>query len=286
MSQRGYLAVDIGGTKLSVGVVSTTGEVLSHGRALTPQVNVWQALQELITDQVTNSSVDLIACGVGCGGPMAPQGEYVSTLHIPEWRDFPLRAKLQELVQLPVYIDGDAKALVQGEVWCGAVAGQTDVIGMVVSTGVGGGIISQGKVLDGRSGNAGHIGHVIVVPDGRLCACGSHGCLEAHASGRSIEAITGKPAAQASAQVIAETGRLVARALVSVGAAVDLRSAVIAGSVALGFGKPFFESIQSELDRSAKIGFVEGFSVCPAGLGPLSPLVGAAAVARNLGCET
>ena len=286
MSQRGYLAVDIGGTKLSVGVVSTTGEVLSHGRALTPQVNVWQALQELITDQATNSSVDLIACGVGCGGPMAPQGEYVSTLHIPEWRDFPLRAKLQELVQLPVYIDGDAKALVQGEVWCGAVAGQTDVIGMVVSTGVGGGIISQGKVLDGRSGNAGHIGHVIVVPDGRLCACGSHGCLEAHASGRSIEAITGKPAAQASAQVIAETGRLVARALVSVGAAVDLRSAVIAGSVALGFGKPFFESIQSELDRSAKIGFVQGFSVCPAGLGPLSPLVGAAAVARNLGCET
>jgi glucokinase len=285
VSQRGYLAVDIGGTKLSVGVVSTSGEVLSHGRALTPQVNVWQALQELITDQVTNSTVDLIACGVGCGGPMAPQGEYVSTLHIPEWRDFPLRAKLQELVQLPVYIDGDAKALVQGEVWCGAVAGQTDVIGMVVSTGVGGGIISQGKVLDGRSGNAGHIGHVIVVPDGRLCACGSHGCLEAHASGRSIEAITGKPAAQASAQIIAETGRLVARALVSVGAAVDLRSAVIAGSVALGFGKPFFESVQSELDRSAKIGFVQGFSVCPAGLGPLSPLVGAAAVARNLGCE-
>jgi len=285
VSQRGYLAVDIGGTKLSVGVVSTSGEVLSHGRALTPQVNVWQALQELITDQVTNSTVDLIACGVGCGGPMAPHGEYVSTLHIPEWRDFPLRAKLQELVQLPVYIDGDAKALVQGEVWCGAVAGQTDVIGMVVSTGVGGGIISQGKVLDGRSGNAGHIGHVIVVPDGRLCACGSHGCLEAHASGRSIEAITGKPAAQASAQIIAETGRLVARALVSVGAAVDLRSAVIAGSVALGFGKPFFESVQSELDRSAKIGFVQGFSVCPAGLGPLSPLVGAAAVARNLGCE-
>jgi glucokinase len=286
VSKRGYLAVDIGGTKLSVGVVSTTGEVLSHGRSLTPQVNVWQALQELIKDQVANSNVDLIACGVGCGGPMRPQGEYVSTLHIPEWRDFPLRSKLQELVQLPVYIDGDAKALVQGEVWCGAVAGQTDVIGMVVSTGVGGGIISQGKVLDGRSGNAGHIGHVIVVPDGRRCACGSNGCLEAHASGRSIEAMTGKPAAQASAQVIAETGRLVARALVSVGAAVDLRSAVIAGSVALGFGKPFFESVQSELDRSAKIGFVQGFSVCPAGLGHLSPLVGAAAVARNLGCET
>lgn len=284
MAKRGYLAVDIGGTKLSVGVVSGSGEILSHGRALTPQVQVWSTLSELIVSQMAASEVELVACGVGCGGPMSPNGDFVSTLHIPEWRDFPLRSSLEKLVQMPVYIDGDAKALVQGEVWCGAVAGQTDVVGMVVSTGVGGGIISGGKVLDGRSGNAGHIGHVIVVPDGRLCACGSRGCLEAHASGRSIEAITGKPAAQASQQVVQETGRLVARALVSVGATLDVRSAVIAGSVALGFGAPFFEAVQSELDRSAKIGFIDGFKVCPAGLGPLSPLVGAAAVARNLGC--
>ena len=284
MAKRGYLAVDIGGTKLSVGVVSGSGEILSHGRALTPQTQVWSTLSELIASQMAASEVELVACGVGCGGPMSPNGDFVSTLHIPEWREFPLRSSLEKLVQMPVYIDGDAKALVQGEVWCGAVAGQTDVVGMVVSTGVGGGIISGGKVLDGRSGNAGHIGHVIVVPDGRLCACGSRGCLEAHASGRSIEAITGKPAAQASQQVVQETGRLVARALVSVGATLDVRSAVIAGSVALGFGDPFFEAVQSELDRSAKIGFIEGFKVCPAGLGPLSPLVGAAAVARNLGC--
>jgi len=284
VAKRGYLAVDIGGTKLSVGVVSGSGEILSHGRALTPQTQVWSTLSELIASQMAASEVELVACGVGCGGPMSPNGDFVSTLHIPEWRDFPLRSSLEKLVQMPVYIDGDAKALVQGEVWCGAVAGQTDVVGMVVSTGVGGGIISGGKVLDGRSGNAGHIGHVIVVPDGRLCACGSRGCLEAHASGRSIEAITGKPAAQASQQVVQETGRLVARALVSVGATLDVRSAVIAGSVALGFGDPFFDAVQSELDRSAKIGFIEGFKVCPAGLGPLSPLVGAAAVARNLGC--
>ena len=284
MAKRGYLAVDIGGTKLSVGVVSGSGEILSHGRALTPQTQVWSTLSELIASQMAASEVELVACGVGCGGPMSPNGDFVSTLHIPEWREFPLRSSLEKLVQMPVYIDGDAKALVQGEVWCGAVAGQTDVVGMVVSTGVGGGIISGGKVLDGRSGNAGHIGHVIVVPDGRLCACGSRGCLEAHASGRSIEAITGKPAAQASQQVVQETGRLVARALVSVGATLDVRSAVIAGSVALGFGAPFFEAVQSELDRSAKIGFIDGFKVCPAGLGPLSPLVGAAAVARNLGC--
>ena len=95
MSKRGFLAVDIGGTKLSVGVVSLTGEVLSHGRAMTPQVHVWQALEELIKTQVAESGVELISCGVGCGGPMSPHGELVSTLHIPEWREFPLRAKLQ-----------------------------------------------------------------------------------------------------------------------------------------------------------------------------------------------
>ncbi len=286
MTSRGYFAVDIGGTKLSVGVVSLTGEVLSHGRAATPQTNVWQALSELIKQQLAQTDVELVGCGVGCGGPMTPDGELVSTLHISEWRDFPLRSRLQELTQMPVYIDNDAKALVQGEVWCGAVAGQTDVIGMVVSTGVGGGIISGGKILNGRIGNAGHIGHVIVEPDGRLCACGSHGCLEAHASGRSIEAITGKPAAEADFEVIQNTGRLVARALTSVGAIIDLRSAVIAGSVALGFGDLFFESVQNELNRIAKIEFVRDFTVCRAGLGQLSPLVGAAAVARNLGCDS
>jgi len=286
VTSRGYFAVDIGGTKLSVGVVSLTGEVLSHGRAATPQTNVWQALSDLIKSQLVSTDVELVGCGVGCGGPMSPDGELVSTLHISEWRDFPLRSKLQELTQMPVYIDNDAKALVQGEVWCGAVAGQTDVIGMVVSTGVGGGIISGGKVLNGRIGNAGHIGHVIVEPEGRLCACGSHGCLEAHASGRSIEAITGKPAAEASLDVIQNTGRLVARALTSVGAIIDLRSAVIAGSVALGFGDPFFEAVQNELNRTAKIEFIRDFTVYRAGLGLLSPLVGAAAVARNLGCES
>ncbi len=97
---------------------------------------------------------------------------------------------------------------------------------------------------------------------------------------------TGKPAAEAGLEVIQNTGRLVARALTSVGAIMDLRSAVIAGSVALGFGDPFFETVQSELNRIAKIEFIRDFTVCRAGLGQLSPLVGAAAVARNLGCDS
>src|SRR5207248_7729092 len=130
---------------------------------------------------------------VGCGGPMAPGGEAVSPLNIPAWRDFPLRRRLAELTGLPVFVDNDAKALALGEGWVGAAAGERDFIAMVVSTGVGGGIVLDGRLLDGRDGNAGHIGHVNVEPDGHVCGCGARGCLEAEASGTAIRRITGRP---------------------------------------------------------------------------------------------
>lgn len=232
-----YLAVDVGGTKLAVGVIDDAGAVLSHSAAPTPQNDVWGTLEQLVTSQLREATVDIVACGVGCGGPMSLDGEDVSPLNIPDWRNFPLRDKLRKLTGLEVFIANDAQALVLGEVWCGAAQGRSDVIGMVVSTGVGGGIVSDGRLVTGRSGNGGHIGHVIVEPDGRLCACGARGCLEAHASGRSIEAITGVPAAQATLQTKQLVGRQVGRALASVGALVDLDFAVIGGSVALGFGE-------------------------------------------------
>ncbi len=105
---------------------------------------------------------------------------------------------------------------------------------MVVSTGVGGGIVLDGRLLDGRAGNAGHIGHVIVEPDGHLCGCGARGCLEAEASGSAIARITGNPAADASPEVRERTGTLVGRAVASVANLLDLHLAVVSGSVAFG----------------------------------------------------
>lgn len=275
-----YLAVDIGGTKLAAGIVTLDGELVARAQVPTPEHDVWRALSSLVLGQLSTTSCDVVACGVGVGGPMTRDGELVSTLHIPYWRDFPLRAQLCELTGCDTYIYNDAQALVLAEQWRGAAQGERDVIGMVVSTGVGGGIISDGVLLRGRLGNAGHIGHVIVDPDGRRCACGSRGCLEAHASGRSIEAITGKPAVQATPDVIERVGQLVGRALVSVGAVVDARLAVIGGSVALGFGAPFFAAAQREIDERAGLEFIAGFRVLPVGLGDAAPLIGAAAVAR------
>ena len=275
-----FLAVDIGGTKLAAGVVGADGSVLTHATVPTPNNDVWGSLKTLVASQLSQSPTDIVACGVGCGGPMSADGVVVSPLNIADWRDFPLRAALSDLTGLDVFIANDAQALVLGEVWCGAARGRSDVIGMVVSTGVGGGIISGGRLVTGRSGNGGHIGHVIVEPDGRRCACGAHGCLEAHASGRSIEAITGIAPAQATLATKQLVGRQVGRALASVGAVMDLDFAVIGGSVALGFGEPFFRAVREEVAASARLDFLTGFEVRPVGLGDKSPLVGAAAVAR------
>jgi glucokinase len=276
----GYLAVDIGGTKLAAGIVSAEGELLSSATSPTPQVDVWESLVRLIDERLRDAPIEVSSCGVGCGGPMGPGGESVSTLHIPEWRNFPLRSSLATHLKLPTFIANDAQAIVLGESWVGALRGESNAIGMVVSTGVGGGVISDSRLVRGRLGNAGHIGHVIVEPAGRSCACGARGCLEAHASGTAIREMTGRPAAEASTEVRRQTGRFVGRALASVGALFDLRRAVIGGSVALGFGAPFFEGVDEELALRCGLDFLHGFVVTPVGLGATSPLIGAAAVAR------
>ena len=278
------LAIDIGGTKLEVGLVDRSGAVLRRSRAATPAHEgadvMWAALVDLVASVVGDGAERTrpLVCGVGTGGPMTRGGVTVSPLNIPAWRGFPLLDRLAELTGLATFVDNDAKALALGEGWVGAAAGCDDYVAMVVSTGVGGGIVLDGRLLDGAGGNAGHIGHVIVVPDGRPCACGASGCLEAEASGTAIAAATGRPAAEADAAVVARTGMLVGRAVASVANLLDLRLAVVAGSVALGFGEPFFRAAQAEIDRSARLDFSAGMVIRPGLLGPDGPLVGAAAV--------
>lgn len=195
------LAIDIGGTKLAAGVLEDHGRVVAEAQVATPgggdAETVFSALIGLV-DQVRSYQLGegLVCCGVGCGGPMT--SDTVSPLNIGAWSSFPLRARLSEATGLPTYVDNDAKALALGEGWLGAAMGRADYLAMVVSTGVGAGLVVDGRLLDGRTGNAGHIGHVVVVPDGRSCACGGSGCLEAEASGPAIASATGRPASQAS----------------------------------------------------------------------------------------
>ena len=282
------LAIDVGGTKLAAGLVTADGELVArataptvHGVAATPAGDgdgerLFSVLLALIESVGGNG--DVVVCGVGCGGPMAPGGETVSPLNIPAWRDFPLRARLAEATGAPTFVDNDAKALALGEGWRGAAAGQANFLAMVVSTGVGGGIVLDGRLLDGARGNAGHVGHVIVEPGGRRCGCGARGCLEAEASGPAIAAVTGRPAAEAGPDVVERTGRLVGRGVASVCNLLDLPLAAAGGSVALGFGDPFFAAAQSELSERCRLDFSREARIVPVGLGPGAPLIGAGAV--------
>ena len=287
------LAVDVGGTKLAAGLVNTEGEVFAERRVPTPRTADGDELFEVLAallGEVTRHASDARArvvppgatvaiCGVGCGGPMDVAAGTVSPLNIPAWRDFPLRARVAELTGLPVVVDNDAKAFALGEGWTGAARRRRDFIAMVVSTGVGGGVVVDGRLLGGRSGNAGHVGHVIVEPDGRRCPCGATGCLEAEASGTAIAAMTGRSPSEAPPEVVRRVGRLVGQAVASVVSLLDVHLAVVGGSVALGFGPPFFAAANAELAARARLSFSVGAQVVPSALGPVGPLVGAGALA-------
>jgi glucokinase len=276
------LAVDVGGTKLAAGLVTEGGAVVRWARRPTPPgADAGTLLRQLLAvvgEVRSDPPGEIAVCGVGCGGPMTRGGTEVSPLNIPGWRGYPLRARLAAEVGVPTTVDNDAKALALAEGWVGAAAGVDDYVAMVVSTGVGGGIVLGGRLLEGAGGNAGHVGHVIVEPEGRSCACGGRGCLEAEASGTAIAAATGHPPAEAPPEVVERAGRLVGRGVASVANLLDLRLAVVSGSVALGFGDPFFAAAQAELDARARIEFAAGARIVPGGLGERGPLIGAAAV--------
>ncbi len=284
------LALDVGGTKMAAGLVSGDGRVVRDARILTPRTEdpevLFGALANLVSGVLEGdrpsarggSESQVVVCGVGCGGPMSPTEGTVSPLNIPAWRDFPVRERLARLTGLSVSVDNDAKAFTLGEGWVGVARGRGNFIGMVVSTGVGGGIVLEGRVLEGASGNAGHVGHMIVEPGGRVCGCGARGCLEAEASGTAIAVATGRPASEAPPEVVERTGKLVGRAVASVSALLDLQLAVVAGSVALGFGPPFFAAANTELQQRARLSFSMSTRIVPAGLGARGPLVGAGAI--------
>ncbi len=283
---RPVLAIDIGGTKLAVGVVAPDGRILERSRCPTTRTadgdELFDSLTQLLEPLRPFDQFEV--CGVGCGGPMAQGGVTVSPLNILAWRSYPLRQRLVDHTGLRVFVDNDAKALALAEGWVGGAVGEPNYIAMVVSTGVGGGIVLDGRLLDGGSGNAGHIGHVVVNPGGFELAGHVQGVLEAEASGTAIAAQRGIPAQNADHDEMVRVGTLVGQAVGSVANLLDLPLALVAGSVALGFGEPFFAAAQNEVDRICQLDYSKGTRIVAASCGDNGPLIGAAAVGlRGLG---
>jgi glucokinase len=304
------LAIDIGGTKMACALVSATGDLLTSQRIATPRTTDAEALFAPLAAAcralMAEAPSPPVAIGVGCGGPMRYPEGIVSPLNIPGWRDFPLREHLSRAFDLPCCVDNDAKALAIGERWRGAGHGSNNMLGMVVSTGVGGGIILGGRLLHGEAGNAGHVGHIIVWPDGPPCGCGARGCVEGIASGSGLARRLGLALAQGvstslqpgqSAADIAvaarrgdplanelfrTAGEAVGRGIASAAALLDLERVVIGGSIALHAWDLLGPPLEHELHASARLDFTRDVHVARAELGDQAGLFGAAQLALAL----
>ncbi|MFD7923826.1 ROK family protein [Streptomyces sp. NPDC059740] len=199
-TQGPVLALDIGGTKLAAGVVRRDGTALSFRTCPTrvdegPEACL-ERLWRLGADALRaaglgpdQAAARLLGCGIGCGGPLDPvRGLLLCPPHLPGWRDIPVTDLAAETFGVPAVLDNDGTAGAAGEWRFGAGRGSRHLVYLTVSTGIGGGVVIDGRTYRGAAGNGGEPGHVTVrTGEGRLCrSCGREGCLEAYASGTSI----------------------------------------------------------------------------------------------------
>jgi glucokinase len=305
-TDRPALAVDIGGTKLAAGVIEPNGRLIAWEQTPTRRdldgEQLWRTLDGLISRALESAKVPrpqaLAGVGCGCGGPMEWPAGNVSPLNIPAWRAFPLRMRLQERFPgLPVRLHNDAICVAAGEHWRGAGRGRRTMLGMVVSTGVGGGLVLDGRLINGATGNAGHIGHVVVDPDGPPCACGGRGCVEAIARGPALaawaQAEGWRPGqADATARDLADdaahghpvglaamrrAGRALGIAIASATSLCDLEVVAVGGGLAQA-GALLFDPLEDSLRAHVGLEFAREVVVVPAALGQSAGLVGAAAL--------
>ncbi|CUI16736.1 ROK family protein [Candidatus Protochlamydia naegleriophila] len=185
------IGVDLGGTKIEMGVVTSSGTVIDSIRVETDSKNGPRAIEEQllrgIAELNARSSMLIKGVGIGVAGQIDDQTGVVQFApNLPGWRDIPLRDNLQKITGLPIQLINDVRAITWGEWLFGAGKGYQDLICLFVGTGIGSGIVSGGKLLTGCSNTCGEVGHMSIDFRGPLCTCGSRGCLEAIAGGWGI----------------------------------------------------------------------------------------------------
>ncbi|MER5437167.1 ROK family protein [Streptomyces sp. NPDC002790] len=302
-------ALDIGGTKIAGALVDDRGRLLL--RAQRPTLaqedgeTVMGAVAEVLGELTASELWPRVrAVGIGSAGPVDRTRGTVSPVNVPGWRGFPLVDRVRAVTgELPVELIGDGVAITAAEHWQGAAQGHDNALCMVVSTGVGGGLILGGELHPGPTGNAGHIGHISVDLDGDPCPCGARGCVERIASGPNIArralAEGWRPGSDGDATAAAvaraaRAGDLVAIAsferaaqalaagIAATATLVEIDIAVVGGGVAKA-GDVLFMPLRRALRDYATLSFVQGLTVVPASTGTDAGLVGAAAAALRVG---
>lgn len=188
------IGVDLGGTNLRTALLNPEGKILEKrkeaSRASEGYKKVLQRLIETIKSQRDigeRKGGEVYAIGVGAPGVIdISRGIVVKSPNFPDWNNLPLKAELETALRIPVFIENDANAAALGEQWMGAGKDVGTMILITLGTGVGGGIVLDGKIWHGADGMAGELGHMTILPDGRQCGCGNTGCLEMYASARGV----------------------------------------------------------------------------------------------------
>lgn len=181
------IGVDIGGTKIAAGVVDEDGGIVAHLLRPTPASDaerVAETIAEVVGELAEGREIG--AVGLGAAGFVDETRSVVRFAPNLAWREEPLRKKVSDLVGLPVVVENDANAMAWGEARFGAGRGETHLVCVTVGTGIGGGIVIGGSLYRGRWGMGAELGHMQVVPEGRLCGCGNLGCWEQYASGKAL----------------------------------------------------------------------------------------------------
>ena len=181
------IGVDLGGTKIDFGLVDETGRILHHERLETLVANGAQAIENKILDTVRSlqekAEYPILGIGIGVAGQIDEQTGSVIFAPNLKWHNVPIRADIEKILELPVRIINDARALTMGEWQYGAGKGHQDILCVFIGTGIGGGVVSGGNLLVGGSNTFGEVGHMTIDFNGPLCTCGKKGCLESFAGG-------------------------------------------------------------------------------------------------------
>ncbi|MFB2586952.1 ROK family protein [Herbiconiux liukaitaii] len=296
------LAVDLGGTKVEAALVTQDGELLSHTRHRAPtgrkqsREGIARAVETVVTRALQAvPGAEIGGVGVGSAGPISISGETVSPLNLPAWRSYPLATLVRDLTGLQPTVRLDGTCIVLAEHWVGALQNYRTALGMVVSTGIGGGLLVDGRIVHGRSGNAGHIGQIQLAT--RAGPGLDYGVtLEGIAAGPKIvtwarsqgwAGTSGEDLADAyeagdkvAILAVQRCARAIAEGISSVGALLDLEAVAIGG----GFSKvsqDLFPLIRQSLTEMAPLITMRDIRVEPSALSDDSPLIGAAGLVHR-----